>query len=95
MDWLTTLFMPTKVPWAPRASTRGGQLEQRVDMIEGSDEDVTFEHRPMIQEGDQVFGPGHDSSWQLPGDDLADHILLHKGDAIGLSVAVPRIEQKF
>jgi hypothetical protein len=50
------------------------QVQERLDMANRSYQDMTFEHRPVIEEGDDVLVPRYNRRVELPADDLANHI---------------------
>ena len=56
------------------------QLEQRVDVLQRSDEHVSLEDRPVVKECDHFLGAEDDGRVELTAADLAEHIVSHWHD---------------
>ena len=54
------------------------QVKQRVDVLQRSDEYVTFEDRPVIKKCDHVVGTKDDRRVDIAAADLAENIVGHR-----------------
>jgi hypothetical protein len=62
------------------------QIKQRVDVLQWSDEYVTFEDRPVIKKCDHVVGTEHDRCVNITAADLAEHIVGHRHETSAIRV---------
>jgi hypothetical protein len=62
------------------------QVKQRVDVLQWSDEYVTFEDRPVIKKCDHVVGTEDDRRVNITAADLAEHIVGHRHETSAVRV---------
>jgi len=54
------------------------QIQQRVDVLQRGDEDMTLEDRSMIKERDYIVGAKDNRSLNIAAADLAEHVVAHR-----------------
>lgn len=62
------------------------QVKQRVDVLQWSDEYVTFEDRPVIKKCDHVVGTEDDRRVNIAAPDLAENIVVHRHETSAIGV---------
>jgi hypothetical protein len=60
------------------------QLEQRVNVLQRSDEHVSLEDRPVVKECDHLVGAEDDGRVELTAADLAEQVVSHRHDTSAL-----------
>jgi hypothetical protein len=55
-----------------RPDGRGRQVRKGYDVLAGSHQDMTLEHRPAIQEGDDLFVGADDVRWHQASGDVTE-----------------------
>ena len=63
-----------------RVAELGREVRQRVDVLARHQQDVPLEHRPRVEERDEVVGLEHEVTGQVAGDDLAEDARAHGSD---------------
>jgi hypothetical protein len=62
------------------------QIQQRVDVLQWSDEDMSLEDRSVIKERDYFVGAKDDRSLDIAAADLAEHVVGHRHETSAIRI---------